>query len=763
MDAEEYKGTEERMENGYGVQKFDRRQIFPSTYMRDPDQETENQVHLRDYLKILMKRKQIILIFFISVLITGTLFTLMTTPLYKSTAVIRIDKDGPDSLSLGGFKPERDAGYYTTQYEILKSQTLSERVIKKLALDKNRDFMPPPGGAAVMMNSVMCPVNNTISWLSSIFEADDVDEKAQKTAEPAARDNGIPQYMVQSLIGRLEVLPVKNSQLVSVSFISHKPELSLAVANAVAECYIEYDLDSRIAATKQSRDFLVKQIEMAKNKLDDSERRLSEYASKQQIIFFDSDKQGVNIKKFSDLTAALSAATTERLQKESLLKELKESGAENPVILNNPLIQELKRQQASLETEYASMSKVFTPDYPKMVNLQKQLDSLSKRMDREKSNIVKSLESDYKASQKKEETFRTAFYAQQKNVLDFQEKVATYQNLKREADVNMELHNSLLQKLNEASVASLSKSTSIQVVDAPRYPTSPCMPNKARNILLSVLFGLAGGIGLAFSIEYFDNTIKDVGDVEKRVYAPTLGLIPLQEKQKDSSLLMIGDNREATAFSEAFRSIGVILLSSTAKPPRTILVTSPMEKEGKTTVSVSTAVALSESVGNGIIIDADLRRPRLHDIFHMDNSRGLSTYLSGKAGIDAPEAGIIRPTDIKGLSVITSGPIPQNPSELMLSTRIKDLIASLSASFNFVIIDSVPLMGMPESIYLSKVVDGTVLVVRGGNTSKDAMIESAKIFNYVDAKLLGVVINGARKGDLKYGPDSYYASYFNGG
>lgn len=744
------------MKNQYEIQKYEPRNSSPATYVRYPDNEQAKEVHLRDYLKVIMRRKSIVLIFFISVVITASVLTLMMTPLYKSTALIMIDK--LDHVPVVGSNIDRDPSYYSTQYEILKSETLSERVIKKLNLDKNRDFLPTESTPSKIVKAITYPVNSALSFLSEILGPSTLEKQAPGVKNTYV-EKDIPLYMIKSLTSRLEVLPVKNSQLVAVSFVSQKPDISLAVTNAVAESYIDYDLESRIAATRQARDFLANQINIAKAKLEDSENKLNDFASKNKIIFF-SNEQGVNIREFSDITAALSAATTERTQKESLLKQLQESGTDNPVILNNPLIQELKKQQATLESEYSNLSKTFTADYPKMQSLGRQIDSIAKKIEREKSNVLKSLESDYKAVLKKEAYFKRAFQAQQTNVLDFQQKAAEYRSIKSEVDANKSLNDSLLQKLNELGVAAMSKSTSIQIVDPARYPMSPFKPNRMQNIMLSIIFGLIGGIGLAFSVEYFDNTIKNIDDIEQKVKLPTLGMIPLQKQQDNSPAMMITQSKEVNAFTEAFRSIGVLLLSSSANPPKTILVTSPTEKEGKTTVSISTAIALAESVGNGIIIDADLRKPKLHHNFELDNSTGLSTFLSGDVSFDGIDGRLIKPTTIKGLSIMTAGPIPSNPSELLFSSRIKDLIESLGAMFNFIIFDSVPLMGMPDSVYLSKIVDGTILVVRGGNTSKDALRESTKIFDSINARILGVVLNGAREKDLRYGGYSYYSSYF---
>src|SRR5208283_2384301 len=338
----------DEMRNQYYVEQYQAQKNLPSPYVKYPDHQTEEYVHLRDYLKIIMKRKRFVLTFFISVLITVFILTLMITPLYKSTVVIKIDKDGPDPMSVMGMKGERDAGYYATQYEILKSETLSEKVVKKLNLDKNKDFMPPESGLSKMINAIESPVNRSLNYLSARLAPSNSAKATSSHVNSTNTEKEIPLYIIKSLIGGLEVYPVKNSQLVQVSFISHRPELSMTVTNAVAEAYIEYDLDSRIAATQQAKDFLTKQIEIAKGKLEDSEGKLNDYASKNQIIFFGAEKQGVNIKRFSDITSALSTATTDRMQKESLLRELHEpSGMENPVIMNNPLIQDLKKQQAS--------------------------------------------------------------------------------------------------------------------------------------------------------------------------------------------------------------------------------------------------------------------------------------------------------------------------------------------------------------------------------------------------------------------------------
>lgn len=733
----------------------------PSTYIRYMTSNKPEEVHLRDYISVIIKRKWYVIVFLICTIITTMAITLMMAPVYKSTVVIKIDKDDPNILSFKGVeitKPGPD--YYTTQYELIKSRTMAEKVIKKLELHKNKDFVPVEDDLAKIKNTVTGIINLPIKFLNSLHKDS---QEIKDSSHSVVTNSDVPEWAINSLIGRIEVNPVKNSQLVKVSFESNKPDLSEKIANTIAESFIEYDLESRVAASKEARDFLSRQIELIKAKVESSEKALNEYSSRNEIIFIDSNKQSILNQKLAEVSAALNAVTTERMQKEALLKEVSESGHENPAILNYPLIQGLKREYAILEAEYFNLLKTYTPDYPKMKSLKSQMDAILERIEKEKASIIRSIESDYNAALKKEINLSRAFDSIKKKVLDFQERVVQYQILKREVDVNKELHNNLLQRLNEVGVAAMSKATNIQIVDRAIFPRIPYKPNKVINLLLSILFGFMGGIGLAFVVEYFDNTVKDAKDIENIVQLPSLGMIPLQKDITTSKKPQIVYSKEKNPVAEIFRSIGTfILLSKASRPPRSILVTSPGEKEGKTTVSLNVAIALSESMGNGVIIDADLRKPRLHSAFNLDNKIGLSTFLSGNLDSISKDK-LIKIAPVKGINIITSGPIAPNPSELLFSDRMKALIDDLYNRFNFIIIDAPPLMGMPDSILLSTIVDGAILVIKAGKTPRTALLESKRLFESVNATLLGVILNGVKESDLKFGYYSYYySSYLKG-
>ncbi len=718
-----------------------------STYLRQIETELEEEVHLRDYLNVIMRRKWVVVLFFVTVVTTVTLMTFMASPLYKATVTIKIDKELPKVLTFEDvYKVETvDKDYYQTQYEVLSSRNIAKRVIKKLGLDKDPSFISRDDFSPLAI----------LSSIVSVF-------RGKKEEPRPIYEDGIKTDIIDRFIANVKVEPVKNSQLVRVSFIAPEPEMAKVVANAIADAYIEFNLDSKIEATKQARAWLEKQLEVVKAKVEESEEKLNRYAALNEVIFLDEnkDKESILTQRLSEISTALSEATSLRIQKEALYREIKDSGNNSPYILNNPLIQELKKTYVSLESEYFELLKRYKPEYPKMKALKSQMVALSKRIDLEKERLIKSIESDYRAALKREQYLKTLFDRTKKELLDFQNKIIQYQILKREVDTNRQLYNSMLQRLKEVGVTATMTATNIQIIDRAESPRSPYKPKKTLNILLSMIVGLFGGVGLAFFIEYFDNSVKDIQEIERRINLPTLGIIPYSKEYNNSERgLPVISAEGQGSLVEAFRSVGTfILLSSAQKPPKTILVTSPSEGEGKTTISANTAVNLIRSFKKGILVDGDLRRPMLHRIFGLTNNTGLSTFLSGNLEFGE---GLIKRTEIKGLDIITGGPIPPNPSELLGSERMKDLIDALYTMYDFVILDSAPVLGMTDSLYLSTFTEGVIVVIRAGETSREALKETKRLLQKINAKILGVVLNGLKESDMKYGYYSYYYSYYS--
>jgi polysaccharide biosynthesis transport protein len=391
-----------------------------------------------------------------------------------------------------------------------------------------------------------------------------------------------------------------------------------------------------------------------------------------------------------------------------------------------------------------------------MVRLKDMRDQIKKRIDSETKRIVTSIRRDYDAAVKRESYVRAAFEKQKNEALDLNSRSVQYEILKREADTDRELYNGLLQRLKETGISANLASSNIQILDRAEKPKSPFKPNKKSNITLALAIGLFGGIGLAFFAEYLDNTVKSAEDIEKRICLPSLGLVPVHhEKGKNMPVESVAHFDGNCPVSEAFSSIRTLLLFSTAgRPPKVMMVTSPRSGEGKTTTLLNTAISLTRSGGRVIVVDADMRRPRLHKILKVDNSVGLSSFLSGNAELGRD---LIKKTEIPGIDVLPSGPIPPNASQLLGSYRLRELIEGLYPLYSFILFDTAPMIGLSDAAITSTQTDGVILVVRYGQTPREAAQQAGKILAGLNARVLGVVLNAMNETTLKY---SYHYQYY---
>ncbi len=735
--------------------------LGPASYYPSP----EDEIHLRDYLQIILRRKWIVITVLVTVLTTVTIGTFMMKPQYRAAATIKIELDKVNILSFNDVYQAQmtsEDSFQQTQFKVLKSRNLAKRVIRQMKLDASPEFSGQKQEA----------------------------KQAAFLKKPDAVDEGIDSSLVDGFIGRVEVTPQPRSSLVTVSFTSYDPEMAANVVNALAKSYIDLNIESKYEATQQAREWLEKQLEAMKAKVEQAEEKLNQYAGKNEIIFLetkvDDDGKGGSenlvTKKLTSLSTELIAATSERIQKEALYNELKAGDAESSsLVMNSPLMQALRKDAAGLESEYNQNLKIYKPDYPKMVKLKELIDQINKRMATEAKKIVNSTRKDFEASVKKESYLKAAFDKQKQEALELNNRSVQYLILKREADTNKELYNGLLQRLKETGISATLNSSNIQILDKAEVPKGPFKPNRRRNILLALIVGLFGGVGLAFFTEYLDNTIKTPEDIEKRMFMPSLGIVPLyaaasaaknpRDQKKSGPRKAIArpagiqlpveyishlDSRNQ--LSEAYSSIRTFLLfSSAGKPPKVMMVTSPRREEGKTTTSINTAISLTKSDAKAVLIDADMRRPRLHKVFEVSNGNGLSSFLSGNIEFGDD---LIKHTDIPNLDVITSGPLPPNPAELLSSYRLRELIDGLYPLYNFIIIDTPPLLGLADAAIASTLTDGVILVVKSGSTPKDAAVQAKKVLESVNAKVLGVVLNAINENNLRYGYSSYYQHYY---
>ena len=709
----------------------------------------EKEVHLRDYWKVIVKRRWIVIALFFIVVITTMVGTLTMKPVYRGTVSVQINKENPQVVDFKEIFSVNmwDQDYYQTQYKILESRSLAGRVIQNLKLSEHPEFQAQPESPAKTLKSgIVKPILGVFTFWKKHPPEKDHAESKKETA------------LINQFLGRLKIEPVRNSRLVQIHFDSSYPELCAQVPNTLASLYIQQSVESRFVATEQVKEWLSKQLEDLKAKVERADEALQEFGSKHDIISFD-DKENVTLQRLNELNDSLTKAEADRMTKESLYKQTKDRNFDSlPSILENKLILDLKQAYIQLEGQYVKLSETFKPEHPEMARLKSQMQSIQKRMDFEIGKIVAGIKNDYDMSLRKETLLRHAFDQQKAKVMEMKEQSIQYNILKREADTNRELYKGLLQRMKEAGVSAGLTVSNIQVLDQAEVPTGPYKPNKRLNLLLAAVVGLFLGVGLAFFFEYLDNTVKTPEDVEQMIQLPSFGMVPeisngrrkRLEKETSHPFELITHRHPKSIASEAYRNVRTsILLSFSEKPPKKIAITSPNPVEGKTTTVINTAIALSQTGAQVVVIDTDMRKPRIHHIFNGGDGKGLSNFLSGNADL----ASIVKKTEVPNLFYIPSGPIPPNPSELLGSNRFKGMIGTLEEKFDHILLDSPPVLGFADSLILSTTVDGVVLVVLGGKTPKETLQRAKEVLYQVNAKILGVVINRV---DIQRGHYGYY-------
>ncbi len=727
-------------------------QLPPPGYYGPPPQE-EREVNLRDYWKVIRKRQWTIIAFFLIVVVTTAVGTFTIRPIYRGTTTIQINKENPHIVDFKEILAVNtlDRDYYQTQYKLLESRKLTRRVIEALKLAEHPEFLPQPQSPFQRWKSTIT------GFFSGLFTSSD---RVSAEAEGDAP-------LIKAFLDKLKIEPMRNTRLVKIHFDSHYPELSSRVANTLAQEYIQQNLETRFIAAEQAREWLTGQLEVLKAKVERADEHLQEFASKHDIVSLE-EKENVTMQRLIELNEALTKAESDRIAKESLYKQARARNYDSLLpILENKLIQELKQAYIQLDAEYMRRSEKFKPEYPEMVRLKNQMDTVQKRINAEVNRIIAGIKNDYESSRRRESLLRQAFQRQKAKAMEMKQKAIQYNILKREADTNRDLYDSLLQRMKEAGVSAGITASNIQIIDEAESLTKPFKPNKRLNLVLAIVVGLFLGIGLAFFFEYLDNTVKTPEDVEQLIRLPSFGMIPeiSYERRRRSAegafypVELITFAQPKSMLSEAYRNVRTsILLSFSEKPPKRIAISSPNPGEGKTTTVINTAIALSQTGARVLILDSDMRKPRIHVVFGDENGVGLSNYLSGNAELRS----IMKKLSIPNLYYIPSGPVPPNPSELLGSKLFKKTIKFLGEKFDHIVLDSPPVLGFADSIVLSTMADGVLLVVGAGKTPRETLQRAKDTLAQVNAKFLGVVINQVDIGRSDYGYYYYRYQYYYG-
>lgn len=727
------------------------------------DQPIIEQIDLRDYLRVILKRRWSIITVFAIIVVSVTIHTYAATPIYQATTRLIIDKENPNVMSIQEVMAVDASGtdYYQTQYKIIESRNVARAVIKRLNLDKNEEFVPKP------RDNFLANLKRSVQKTAAAFKKAVVALlRTREVSSPQALKEHDSDYnLVSAFISRIEVKPIRNSRLVDVGFEAKDPVLAAKITNTLAQAYIEQNLDTKLKAVKGAVRWLHTRIVAERQKVEKAEQALLAYKTRHSIVTdFTSDVEKITAQKLAHLNTQIVEAESVRVEAETRYKQaLALKGTPDmldsiPEVLNNNLIQQIKSMEVELYKRTSELSKKYGQKHPQMVAIRAELKTLQKRKGYEIKRVVNSLNNEYRVVKAKEESLKAALAKQRKESLDLNQKAIEYGVLQREVESARQMYQLLINRFKETSLTESMKTGNIRILDRAEVSKSPVKPRKRRNILMAVLFGLAAGLGLAFFLEYLDNTIKDPEDIKRYLNIPYLGPVPViapnDDQDEDVPPEMVVLNSPKSTASEAYRGIRTgILFSSAESEPQVIMVTSAGPQEGKTITSSNLAITMAQSGNKVVLLDCDMRRPRVNKLFGISRNRGMTNLLVEKTDLKLT----VFNTSIPNLHVIPSGPIPPNPSEILGSKRMEELIEVLRKNFTRIIIDTPPITAVTDAALLGKLSDGVVLVVRANRTVRDMAKTGLEQLRAVGAKLLGVVLNGV---SMDRGSYYYYQYYY---
>lgn len=739
----------------------DGQKFLPSTEVREVVPEFRDEIDLRDLLDTLVRRKTTVFSVLAAVFLMAALYTFLVTPQFKAKGVIRASAQNSSVTKFENLDSNalKTLEFQQTQVNLLKSNQLANRVIERLDLTNNPVFNPQAVGEDGKGKS-----KSLLASFTSFVRADEGQDQVNVLDEDAQAQL-LAHNVLNAFQNRLKVSPVRNSELIEITFETPDPALTAAITNMAMDEFIQMHMDTNLDASKTAGQFLDKQIRAAQIKLEESELQLNEFGKKLGIVSLNPDHNLV-IKQLEEVNASLAKASSERIAKEAMFKQnmqLDEKTLEQ--VVNNELIQNLKNQYSTLEAEYRDLSVTFKPGYPKMQQLKAKMDEIAGRIEKEKQQIINSIRNNYETALKTEQYLQASAEAQKKKALELDEKATQYKILEREVETNKSIYQSLLQRSKEIEATVGAAVTNIQIIDRATPPLYPFKPKVALNLLLALVLGTLLGIGTAFTLEYFDNTIKNPDELADRFQIPVLGLIPFDKEVVDNrrkmALRFFVDPRSPVA--EAIRTtMTSVRLSVADDPPKTILVTSILPGAGKSSIASNAAFSYLAEEESCLIIDVDLRKPSLQKIFQTSRKKaGLSSVLSGMAKL----TDVITPTEYPGLDFIPSGPLPPNPAELLSSKRMRQLLSVVAGRYDRIILDGPPYQGFAEILVLSHMVDGVILISVEGDTPREGVKHFRKSVVNVGGRILGTIINksGRKKGFNSYGSYKYYSYNYSYG
>ncbi len=580
----------------------------------------------------------------------------------------------------------------------------------------------------------------------------------------------------------LTVSAVPDTRIIEIHYRSPDNELAARVVNTLMSTYVEQNFKTRFESTMQASDWLSRQLVDLQMKVETSQEKLVQYQKEHEILGID-EKQNIITSKLDELNRELTAAESDRMEKESLYHLVQSedldtvaaaatnaSGDRGSVAGGSSLLERLREQDADLKIQTAQLSTQFGPSYPKVAELTSQAKEVEAQIQIELKKALGRVRGEYMAALQRENLLSGAMDKQKQQANQLNESAIEYSLLKRDLESNRTLYEGLLEKLKEAGVTAGLRSNNFRTVDVARVPTTPAEPNVPRNLAFALALGLTTGVGLAFLLEAVDNTVRTPEQAQVISALPSLGMIPLGSKSSTEvsgkqrlsvtsskeAVELITQSRPQSQMAESYRALRTsLLLTSLGAPPKVILITSALPQEGKTTTSLNCGIVLAQKGSRVLLMDADLRRPSIHKALGMGPRTGLSNVLTGGATV---QQATVRSTVLPTLFVLPAGTPPPNPAELLASANMGDILAQLREQYDHIVIDTPPALSVTDAVIMSTRADAVVLVIRSGQTTKQALRRARDILARVNAKVAGVLLNAA---DLT-SPDYYYYYEYQG-
>jgi len=721
-----------------------------SSHTPPPQYSAEGDVHLLDRLAVLYRYRRICVTTFVLVTAALTIQGYSTTQMFQAQGRLLIEDER--STAVPGLQNDANTyyedpePYYQTQYKILKGRDLTRRVVRKLHLENVTEFngkKPAPPSASSLLQDLKTKVMSFVRPAPEPAEPPKVDETADESG------------LVSGFISRVNVEPVRGSHLVDVTFLSEDPKFSAVAVNSLLDEYVNQNLELKLQSTQGMLDWLDKELENQQRRVQDSERALAEYREKENALSLD-DKQNIIVSRLNQLNDAVTRARTERVQKESLYNQVKAISTGTtpdaiPAIATNAAVASAKAKLIELQREKAKLLERYAEKHPQVINVNAALQDAQRQVDFEIARAVQSVKNEYETAVLQEQTLARNLEGAKSEAQDLNRKGIGYGVMEREAKSNREVYQSLLTREKELRVSANSRTNNVRVVDRAETPRGPVSASGRRTVMMSMFIGLVLAVGVALGLDYMNDTIKTPEDVTRRLRLPFLGLVPAVRGDKHP---LLASSQVPHDFGESFRSLRTSLLSKyQGDATKILVVTSAQPLEGKTTTAANIAMALAYGGSRVLLIDADMRRPGLHRPLRLTNERGLSQVLTGQARV----RDVIQRTVDPNLLAITAGRSPLNPSELLSSERMKTLLTNLAhGPFNWIIIDTPPVLAVTDAVILAPLVSGVTFVVGAEMTRRRLAERAIETVMQAHPKFAAVVLNKVNFAKNKY----YYSRYY---